>query len=177
MEIDGEPVDEDYVLDQEKFMKIKMPNEKGFEPNIDGPGALEDVRKYYANPTNFGAIKVKPSERCMKDCQEPSAKVVRIKEGGGIRDFLPPISVARDLPAADAGAFNAKAAYESNCAMCHSSFLAPGSSEWAGYTGKGIAKVYANGIKGTEGGMPAKGGSSLTDAEFKSVVDYLIAGK
>ncbi len=177
MEIDGEPVDEDYVLDQEKFMKIKMPNEKGFEPNIDGPGALEDVRKYYANPTNFGAIKVKPSERCMKDCQEPSAKVVRIKEGGGIRDFLPPISVARDLPAADAGAFNAKAAYESNCAMCHSSFLAPGSSEWAGYTGKGIAKVYANGIKGTEGGMPAKGGSSLTDAQFKSVVDYLISGK
>jgi S-disulfanyl-L-cysteine oxidoreductase SoxD len=61
--------------------------------------------------------------------------------------------------------------------MCHSSFLAPGSSDWAGYTGKGIAKVYANGINGTEGGMPAKGGSSLTDAQFKSVVDYLIAGK
>jgi cytochrome c5 len=38
-------------------------------------------------------------------------------------------------------------------------------------------KVYANGIAGTPGGMPAKGGSSLTDAEFKTVVDYLVSGK
>lgn len=177
LRVDGEVVaDDDFELNQDNFGKIEMPNKNGFEPNIDGPGALDDVRKYYANPTNFGAIKVKPSERCMKDCQKPTAKVVRIKEGGGIRDFLPPISTVRDLPKKEGG-FNAKAAYEANCAMCHSSFLAPGSSDWAGYTGKGIAKVYANGINGTEGGMPAKGGSSLTDAQFKSVVDYLIAGK
>jgi S-disulfanyl-L-cysteine oxidoreductase SoxD len=177
LRVDGEVVeDDDFELNQDNFGKIEMPNKNGFEPNIDGPGALEDVRAYYANPTNFGAIKVNPSERCMKDCQEPTAKVVRIKEGGGIRDFLPPISTVRDLPKKEGG-FDAKAAYEANCAMCHSSFLAPGSSDWAGYTGKGIAKVYANGINGTEGGMPAKGGSSLTDAQFKSVVDYLIAGK
>ncbi len=177
LRVDGEVVeDDDWELNQDNFGKIEMPNKDGFEPNIDGPGALEDVRKYYANPTNFGAIKVNPAERCMKDCQEATVKVVRIKEGGGIRDFLPPISTVRDLPKKES-AFDAKAAYESNCAMCHSSFLAPGSSDWAGYTGKGIAKVYANGIAGTEGGMPAKGGSSLTDAEFKSVVDYLIAGK
>jgi len=177
LRVDGEVVeDDDFELNQDNFGKIEMPNKNGFEPNIDGPGALDDVRKYYANPTNFGAIKVKPSERCMKDCQKPTAKVVRIKEGGGIRDFLPPISTVRDLPKKEGG-FDPKAAYEANCAMCHSSFLAPGSSDWAGYTGKGIAKVYANGINGTEGGMPAKGGSSLTDAQFKSVVDYLIAGK
>jgi len=177
LKVDGVVVeDDDFELNRDNFGKIEMPNKNGFEPNIDGPGALEDVRKYYANPTNFGAIKVDPAERCMKDCQKESAKVVRIKEGGGIRDFLPPISIARDLPKKEGG-FNAKEAYESNCAMCHTSFLAPGSSDWAGYTGKGIAKVYANGINGTEGGMPAKGGSSLTDAQFKSVVDYLIAGK
>ncbi len=177
LRVDGEVVeDDDFELNRDNFGKIEMPNKDGFEPNIDGPNALEDVRKYYANPTNFGAIKVKPSERCMKDCQKPTAKVVRIKEGGGIRDFLPPISVVRDLPKKEGG-FDPKAAYESNCAMCHSSFLAPGSSDWAGYTPKGIDKVYANGINGTEGGMPAKGGSSLSDAEFKSVVDYLISGK
>jgi len=175
MSIDGEEVDEDYVLDREKFLKIKMPNEKGFEPNIDGPTALDDVRTYYANPTNFGAIKVDPAKRCMKDCQEATSKVVRI-QGAGISDFLPPISIVRDLPKEE-GAFDPKAAYESNCAMCHSSFLSPGSSDWDGYTGKGIDKVYANGIEGTEGGMPAKGGSDLSDANFKSVVDYLISGK
>ena len=169
MEIDGEPVDEDYVLDQEKFMKIKMPNEKGFEPNIDGPNALEDVRAYYANAENFGAKNL--------NCQKPTAKVVRIKEGGGITDFLPPISIERALPSTEGVAFDAKAAYENNCAACHSGFLSPGSADWAGYTGKGIDKVYANGIKGTEGGMPAKGGSDLSDKDFKSVVDYLISGK
>jgi cytochrome c len=177
LRVDGEVVeDDDFELNQDNFGKIEMPNKDGFEPNIDGPGALEDVRKYYANPTNFGAIKVNPSERCMKDCQKPTAKVVRIKEGGGIRDFLPPISIERALPKEEGG-FDPKAAYEANCAMCHSSFLSPGSSDWAGYTGKGMDKVYANGINGTETGMPAKGGSSLSDAEFKSVVDYLIAGK
>ena len=177
LRVDGEVVEDDeFELNQDNFGKIEMPNKHGFEPVIDGPGALENVRTYYANPTNFGAIKVKASDRCMTDCQKPTAKVVRIKEGGGIRDFLPPISTARDLPKKEGG-FNAKAAYESACAMCHSSFLSPGSSDWAGYTGKGMKKVYANGLNGTEGGMPAKGGSSLSDSEFKSVVDYLISGK
>ena len=177
LRVDGVVVDDDdFELNQDNFGKIEMPNKHGFEPVIDGPGALDKVRKYYANPTNFGAIKTKASDRCMTDCQKPTAKVIRIKEGGGIRDFLPPISVVRDLPKKEGG-FDAKAAYESACAMCHSSFLSPGSSDWAGYTGKGIKKVYANGINGTEGGMPAKGGASLSDSEFKSVVDYLISGK
>ena len=177
LRVDGVVVDDDdFELNQDNFGKIEMPNKHGFEPVIDGPGALDKVRKYYTNPTNFGAIKTKASDRCMTDCQKPTAKVIRIKEGGGIRDFLPPTSVVRDLPKKEGG-FNAKAAYESACAMCHSSFLSPGSSDWAGYTGKGIKKVYANGINGTEGGMPAKGGASLSDSEFKSVVDYLISGK
>jgi cytochrome c5 len=175
-EIDGEEVDDEYVLDQEKFMKIQMPNKDGFVPNIEGPNALEDVRTFYANPANYGAQKVNPADRCMKDCQKESAKVVRIAEGGGIKDFLPPISVVRDLPKEE-GAFDPKAAYEANCAMCHSGYLSPGDAAWASYTAKGIDKVYANGINGTDGGMPAKGGSNLSDADFKSVVDYLISGK
>ena len=68
IEIDGEEVDDEYVLDREKFLKIKMPNVDGFEPNIAGPNALNDVRTYYANPSNFGAIKVEKSERCMTNC-------------------------------------------------------------------------------------------------------------
>ncbi len=178
LRVDGEVVsDDDWELNQDNFAKIEMPNKHGFEPNIDGPNALQDVRAYYANAKNFGAQNLNQgAERCMTDCQKPTAKVVRIAEGGGIRDFLPPMSTVRDLPKKEGG-FDAKAAYQANCAMCHSSFLAPGSSDWAGYTPKGMDKVYANGIKGTEGGMPAKGGSSLTDEQFKSVVDYLVSGK
>jgi len=111
----------------------------------------------------------------MKDCQADTAKTVYVR-GKGISDFNPPMSVVRDLPA-DKGPFDPVAAYEASCAACHAGYLSPGASEWAGYTAKGIEAVYKNGINGTEGGMPANGGSALSEEEFKSVVDYLIKGK
>jgi len=175
MVVDGVEVDDDYVLDQEKFAKIVMPNVDGFEPEIRGKDGIENVRAYYQDPSNFGGQKVKPSERCMKDCLEPTAKETYIA-GTGISDFLPPISTVRDLPKAKGG-FDVKAAYESNCAMCHSAYLAPGSSDWKGYMANGIEEVYAKGIEGTEGGMPPKGGASLSDKEFKTLVDYMVSGK
>lgn len=180
MEIDGVEVDDDYVLDRAKFLKIKMPNKDGFEPNIAGPNGPENVRKYYANAQNFGGQKydvTNPSSRCMKDCQEPTAKVVYIK-GAGISDFHPPLSAVRDLPAEKENTnFDAKKAYAANCAMCHDTGAAPAPGDkaaWSALLAKGIDKVYENGLKGTDAGMPAKGGSSLSDKEFKSVVDYII---
>ncbi|MDF1879839.1 c-type cytochrome [Sulfurimonas sp. MAG313] len=175
--IDGEEVDDEYVLDREKFLKIHLPNEKGFVPNIDGPGALDDVRKFYANAKNFGGQNLNQGAvRCMKDCQKDTVKIVHVNANGGIKDFSPAMSVVRDLPA-DKGPFDPKAAYEASCAACHAGYLSPGASEWAGYTGKGIEAVYKNGMNGTAGGMPANGGSSLNEEEFKLVVDYLISGK
>ena len=175
IEIDGEAVDDEFVLSKENFSKIIMPNVDGFEPNIDGPNALNDVRAFYAVPANFGAIKVKKEERCMTDCQTKTAKIVRIANGG-ISEFNPPLNSAKDLPKTKE-ALNIKQAYADNCAMCHDNYLPVGSSDWAGYTAKGMAAVYKNGIDGTEGGMPPKGGSTLSDSDFKLVVDYVINGK
>jgi len=174
--IDGVEVDDDYVLDRESFLKIHLPNENGFVPVIDGKDGPENVRTFYANAKNFGGQNLNQgATRCMKDCQADTVKTVYVTNGG-ISDFNPPMSVVRDLPA-DKGPFDPKAAYEASCAACHAGYLSPGSSDWAGYTGKGIEAVYKNGINGTEGGMPANGGSALTEEEFKSVVDYLISGK
>ena len=182
MKIDGQEVDEDYVLNQEKFAKIVMPNRDGFEPNIRGPHALEDVRAYYANPANFGAQKIASAdERCMHDCQKPTAKVTPITIEQ--KDFLPPLSEVRDLPkekgvsAADA---EAKANYEQSCAVCHGAagMGAPvlgDKKAWAAVVGQGMDKVYANAIAGTDGGMPPKGGTDLPDDKFKAVVDYMIS--
>ncbi len=177
MEIDGEEVDDEYVLDREKFLKIKMPNRDGFEPKIDGKDGLKNVRAYYANPSNFGAKKVKPSERCMSDCQKPTAKVVHIK-GAGISDFHPPLSNVKDLPKEEGKGFDVKKAYTENCAMCHSSAgmgapVVGNKKEWSKVVAKGMKVVYHNGIDGING-MPPKGGSSLSDTEFKSVVDYMV---
>jgi len=176
MQIDGEEVDDEYVLDQEKFSKIVMPNVDGFVPKIDGPNGPDNVRAFYAKASNFAGQNLNQGAvRCVTDCQKPTAKVKTIT-GAGISDFLPPISTVRDLPA-EKEAVNPAQVYKDTCVMCHGAYLPAGGADWAGYTAKGMDAVYKNAINGTEGGMPAKGGSSLSDAEFKTVVDYIIKGK
>ena len=183
IKIKGVEVDDDYVLNRKRLLEIVMPNRHGFEPNIDGPNGPDNVRKFYANPKNFGGqtYDVKnPASRCMTNCQKPTAKVVYI-QNGGINDFHPPLSNVKDLPKKKAShGFDAKKAYTTNCAMCHATdgMGAPvmgDKAAWAVYTAKGMDKVYANGIKGTNAGMPPKGGSDLSDTNFKSVVDYIIS--
>jgi len=64
--------------------------------------------------------------------------------------------------------------------MCHGTGVAPtagNKTEWEPYLKKGLSKVYKNGLEGTPLGMPAKGGSSLSDGEFKQVVDYMLKFK
>ncbi len=175
MKIDGEEVTEDYVLDRAKFLKIEMPNKDGFEPNIDGPNGVENVRKYLGDPKNYGN-----GTRCMKGCKK-GAKIVRIQTE--INDFLPPMSTKRDLPKDDGSkGSNDKGAkiYTSTCAMCHDSGAAGApklgdKADWEARLKKGMDKVYEVAIKG-KGAMPAKGGkASLTDDEVKAVVDYMIS--
>jgi len=177
--IDGEELDDEYVLDRKKFLKIKMPNKDGFVPKIEGKNGLENVRKFYDDPKNFGGNK----KRCMKDCFEGKPKVARI-QGAGISVFDPPLSAKKEKPAKveEVGGNPAKKTYESSCAVCHATDAmgAPAFADkaaWDAKLKKGKDAVYANGIKGING-MPPKGGNtSLSDAEFKAAVDYMINGK
>jgi cytochrome c len=180
MKVHGEIVNETFKLDREKFLKIEMPNRNGFIPDIDGPNGLENVRAFFANPENFAGIKLaKGEEPCMSNCQQTN-NIARID--GGITDFEPPISTVRDLPpkekdAAHKVSFDVKGAYDENCAMCHGTGVAPAAGDkaaWAPVMEKGLEKVLKNGLEGTNNGMPAKGGSSLSDEEFKQVVDYML---
>ncbi|MDD5211444.1 MAG: c-type cytochrome [Sulfuricurvum sp.] len=178
IKIDGVLVESDYVLDRKKFLKIVMPNVDGFEPNIAGPNSLPGVRAYFANPANYGGQKVKPAERCMKNCQAATVKTVRVANGG-INAFVPPMAIARDLPKVESKEFNAAKSYEENCASCHAtkSMGAPAIGDakaWKAVSAKGMAAVYKNGIDGING-MPAKGGTNLSDAEFNLVVDYIVS--
>jgi cytochrome c len=174
--IDGEELDDDYVLDRKKFLKIVMPNKDGFIPKIEGKNGLENVRKFYDNPKNFGGNKT----RCMKNCFDGKPIVARI-QGVGISDYNPPISEKKEKPAVKESSGNehpGKKTYESSCAVCHATDAmgAPPVGDkkaWESVLKKGIDKVYANGISGING-MPPKGGTSLDDAKFKEVVDYMI---
>lgn len=172
--IDGEELDDEYVLNREKFLKIKMPNENGFYPispdrrstAADEAGYLKEQRGPLAQ-----------GERCMKDCDAPG--VVSI--GEEITGFDPPISTKKSLPADTSGkkvSFGEKI-YTETCSACHANDAigAPvvGNKEaWMQVLKKGKRKVYRNGINGINA-MPPKGGNmDLSDAEFKKVVDYMI---
>lgn len=174
IKIDGELVDEDYVLTREKFLKIKLPNHDGFEPNIDGPNGQDNARAYFNNPLNYGNGK----ERCMKNCFDGEPKVQRIEFVLG--DFSPPLSPVKDLPEVKETkpAHPGKANYDASCAVCHTTDAmgAPAVGDkkaWESTLKKGLDTVMANTINGING-MPPRGGSSLSDAALKEVVDYMI---
>jgi len=174
MEIDGVEVDEDYVLDREKFLKIVMPNVDGFEPQINGPKGQENAREYFNNPVNYGN-----GVRCMKDCFDGEPKVQRIKFA--LTDFNPPINETKTLPEVkEAKAEHpGKGNYEASCAVCHATDAmgAPAvgdKSAWEATLKKGLDAVISNTFSGVNG-MPPRGGSSLSDDQLKEVVDYMIS--
>ena len=174
LKIDGQELDDDYVLDREKFLKLVMPNKDGFVPKIDGPQGVEHARTYFNNFKNYGN-----GTRCMKNCFDGKPVLAKIS-GSGISDYQPPISEKKDLPAPKKGAAAApgKKTYEASCAVCHGTDAmgAPmlgDKKAWAARLKKGIDKVYHNAIHGING-MPPKGGTSLSDKKIKEVVDYMI---
>jgi len=182
--IDGEEMDDDYVLNKEKLTKVVLANKNGFYPNIDGPNAQEDIRAFYADRAkNIGA-----GVRCMKDCKDPGgpdgkteATIMKIKYE--MKDVVPPYAYAKDLAPKkkNEAEHPGKEAYEASCAVCHKTDAmgAPAvgdKSAWEATLKKGIDKVYENSIKGT-GGMPPKGGTSLSDEKIKEIVDYMIEAK
>jgi len=174
IEVDGELVEDDYVLNREKFLKIKMPNKDGFVPNINGAKGPDNVRAFYDDVKNYGN-----GTRCMKDCFDGKAKLAIIH--GGISDFSPALSNEKSLPAPKAGAKAAhpgKAAYEKKCALCHGTDAmgAPmlgNKKAWEKVLKQDVKTIYHNAIAG-KNGMPPKGGTQLSDEKIKEVVDYMI---
>ncbi len=170
--IDGKDIEE---LNQDNFKKIVMPNRNGFYPNIDGPKGVENVRAFFKNPKNFGAV----GTRCMTNCgKEPVAKI-----GNEITAVVPAYSTVKDLPKVDpskGGAVSeAEKLYEKSCAVCHKTDAmgapAVGSkSAWTTVMEKGMDKVNHNAINGL-GGMPPKGGAmDLSDAQVKDIVKFMV---
>jgi len=175
MEIDGELVEDEYELDREKFLKIVMPNKDGFIPKIDGPKGTDNIRKFFNDFSNYGN-----GTRCMKNCFDGKPVLSRIS-GSGISDYEPPITTKRSLPAQKEGKAKTEGQkmYEASCSVCHGtdSMGAPmvgNKKAWEAVLKKGIDMVYDNAIHGING-MPAKGGTTLSDEKVKEIVDYMVS--
>ncbi len=180
IEIDGEEMDDEYIFNKEKLIKVVLPNVNGFYPNIDGPKAIEDIRAFFADRAkNIGSGK-----RCMKDCKDPGmtgkeAKVMKI--GYEMKDVVPPYSTVRDLPPEPENLTISKGEklYNKSCKLCHATdkMGAPAVGDadaWAKVMEKGSEEVMKNAINGM-GGMPPKGGNmDLTDEQMKEILDFML---
>ncbi len=170
IKIDGEELDDDYDLDRAKFLKIKMPNEDGFVPKIDGKDGLENARAFYHDPSNYGN-----GTRCMKDCFEGKPKILPITIEQ--KDFHPPLSKVKDLPKSTEKAVPGEDTYKASCAVCHATDAmgAPdvgNKAAWAKVMEQGMDTVLKNAING-KNGMPPKGGTSLPDDKIKEAIEYM----
>ena len=176
IQIDGEDIEDDTVIDKKKLMKVVMPNVNGFYPDVNGKDGAQNMKKFLSDGKNYGT----PTTRCMKNC--PTGKVVRIKHtlDEGIK---PPVSEKRDLPKEkpSANGSNSKYAklFEAKCNACHGNKAiapVPGDKEaWAARIKQGKETLYTHAIKGFQG-MPPKGGNAdLSDADVKGIVDYMVS--
>lgn len=177
--VDGEEMDDDFVMNREQYLKVKMPNEHGFYPVVDTPEdpkqGVRNVTKFLSNPSNYGT-----GTRCMTDCIKGKVPVLRIENE--MNNFHPAASTKRDLPPVEKASgpvHPGKAGYEATCSACHSNDAigAPvvGNKEaWAAVTQKGIDAVYHNALNGVNA-MPPKGGNmDLSDDQVKEIVNYMI---
>ncbi|OCL83570.1 c-type cytochrome [Arcobacter porcinus] len=180
IEIDGESLDDDFILDKEQFLKIVMPNVDGFYPETNTPEnpklGVENMTKYLSNPKNYGT-----GTRCMSNCLEDNIDNLKLE----IKDDLTlsaneKLSTKRDLKAkVETKSSIGETLYNDyGCAACHSNKAigAPvvgDKSIWENINKQGFDKVLYNAINGINA-MPPRGGTDLSDDELKEIVSYMI---
>ena len=151
----NEMVEDDFVLSQENFTSIKLPNEGSF---------TEDPRPDVHN------------KRCMKKCVDPSS--IKISWDEPMKTEVATETVAPVIVVSEG-----ESTYKSACAVCHDSGIAGApaindSADWQVRIKQGSATLNdhaINGYQGDSGMMPAKGGNSaLSDDAVKAAVEYMI---
>ena len=176
---DGVELEDEFVLDKEKLIKIVMPNHDGFYPEVDTKNPQQGVKNMTAllsNPKVYGT-----GTRCMKDCIKEDIQNLLMKVNIDLTaNSNQPMSVVRSLSKVEnkvSLSFGQKT-YEESCATCHGNpaIGAPvlgDKGAWSKVTEKGMDKVYHNGINGINS-MPPKGGIDLNDEQMKEIIDYMI---
>ena len=122
-----------------------------------------------------GAMPPRGGASELSDVEVERAVVYMVNAAGGnFREPAVPGSAAQAAAKADG-----KAVYESTCKACHGAGVANApkfgdKKAWATHLTHGTEHVYENALKG-KGAMPPKGGNlTLSEAEVKAAVDYML---
>ena len=158
---------------------------KGGNPDLDD---LEVARAVVFMANGSGA-KFKEPAAAVAAPATPAVAVPAAESGApsGAPAAAPgPAPVATPATAsapASLSADNGKSVYNAACLACHGAGIAGApklgdKAAWAPRIKQGDALLYEHAIKGFQGKagmMPAKGGSSASDADVKAAVDYMVA--
>jgi len=166
IEVDGQEIEDDTVIDATLLKKVHLPNEKGFEYN--------DLRHPYSH-----------GERCMTDCIDPKKVTVMRIDIDATDTIEPSIKLPRYSMEAPQKASTGNAAqtdYKASCAACHDSGVAGApvigkADEWKSRIAAGKAALYDHAINGLNGMPPRGGNMELSDDQIKAIVDYMIQPK
>jgi cytochrome c oxidase subunit II len=148
------------------------------------PGFIRDAWFKVDKP---GTYRGQCAELCGKEhafmpivviAMEPAEFTAWAAQAGGKATQSAAAGAKSPATAVKAGAIDGKAAYEGVCAMCHTPGIAGApktgdKAAWKPRIAQGKDALYNSAIHG-KNAMPPKGGSTLSDAEVKAAVDYLV---
>ena len=164
IQVDGNDIEDDTVIDRKFIMSVHLPNEKGFEYN--------NLR-----------VSDTQNTRCMKDCIDTNnMTIMHIKTDATIVE--PVFGEERyyygeDKSKKEEDSGIGKTIYENTCSGCHNSGLADSPKlgdkvAWAKVSKQSMKDIFAHAINGFNA-MPPKGGDmSIKDEDVKSVVRYML---
>ena len=129
-----------------------------------------------------GAMPPKGGNAALSEDEVMSAVIHMLRlatAGTGGAIVAPTSKAAKPTEVASASA-KGRDAYQASCAACHATGVAGApkvgdASSWSPRIAAGMAALHISAVKG-KGAMPAKGGNaSLSDADVKAAVDFMVA--
>jgi cytochrome c5 len=164
------------VLVKHAVEGIRAMPAKGGNPDLD-PYEVARAVVYMANQS--GAKFKEPSVPAMVVAEAGPAPAGPAPAPAAV---APPVASPVATEPVKVTSIDGKAVFAEACAACHTAGVAGApklgdKANWAPRIAQGDAKLYEHAIKGFQGKagmMPAKGGSTKSDAEVKAAVDYMV---
>lgn len=128
--------------------------------------------------SNLNASKQAQSEKAIAERIKPVGEIATGPSGNAVMNSIIPPANAQP-----AGAADGQKIYQQTCAACHAAGVAGApktgdKAAWKARLAQGNDTLYKHaiaGFQGKTGFMPPKGGNaSLTDAQVKAAVDYMV---
>lgn len=148
-----------------------------------GGGAFSDIEigRAVVHMANAGGAKFAEPAAAGAAPEAPAAAEVPAAAASApaAAEVAAPVAAVSAAPAATVAGGAGEALYKQTCSVCHAAGVAGApkfgdKAAWAPRVALGLDALTASAIKG-KGAMPPKGGSTASDADIKSAIEFMMA--